>query len=176
MDQLFTLAGPGHGVLRVITSLGLAMATWVSRIGRAVALCVSTYVVSSIGWLILVSLLAHPPGPTRNENLVPAAMIGSPLYGTLFATIVVAPEDLRNLGGITDVVLGVCFWIVVTGIIAFLLFVITLATFDGCLGRVSNTAGRPLRVGKPPGCRDVELELDAWFGERPAAVSRPVHH
>lgn len=103
-------------------------------------------------------------------------MIGSPLFGTLFATVVVAPEALRNLGGTTEVVLGPCFWIVVTGIIAFLLFMITLATFDGCLGRVSESAGRPLPAGKPPGSREVELELDAWFGERPAAVSGPIHH
>ena len=44
----------------VITSLGLALATWVSRLGRAVALCVSAYVVFSIGWVLLVFLLAMP--------------------------------------------------------------------------------------------------------------------
>ena len=59
------LLGLVTGYCAVITSLGLAMATWASRIGRAVALCVSIYVVSSIGWLILVSLLAHPPGPAE---------------------------------------------------------------------------------------------------------------
>ena len=43
----------------VITSLGLAMATRVSRLGRAVALCVSAYVVFSIGWPILVVMLVR---------------------------------------------------------------------------------------------------------------------
>ena len=44
-----------------ITSVGLALATWVSRLGRAVALCVAAYVVFSIGWLILilVSVMGH---------------------------------------------------------------------------------------------------------------------
>ena len=43
----------------VITSLGLAMATRVSRLGRAVAMCVSAYVVFSIGWPILVVMLVR---------------------------------------------------------------------------------------------------------------------
>ena len=51
----------------VITSLGLAMATRVSRLGRAVALCVTAYVVFSIGWPILV---AHA-GPDRAAGAVP---------------------------------------------------------------------------------------------------------
>ena len=38
----------------VITSLGLALATWVSRLGRVVAICVSTYAMFSIGWVYLV--------------------------------------------------------------------------------------------------------------------------
>ena len=45
----------------VITSLGLALATWVSRLGRAVALCVTAYVGFSIGWTILFALT----GPVR---------------------------------------------------------------------------------------------------------------
>ena len=44
----------------VITSLGLVMAIWVSRLGRAVALCVSAYVVFSIGWVVLIFLLSIP--------------------------------------------------------------------------------------------------------------------
>ena len=161
----------------VITSLGLAMATWVSRIGRAVAMCVTTYVVSSVGWLILVSLLGPGPGSGRDNNFMLAVMMGSPLYGTPIATIAVAPEELRVPGGTTEVLfLGAFFWMVVSGIIAFVLFLTTLATFDDCLGRVSESAGRPRPVRKPPGSRDLELELDAWFGDRPAAVSGPIHH
>ena len=38
-----------------ITSLGLAAATWVRRLGRAVALCVTSYVLFLVGWPILRS-------------------------------------------------------------------------------------------------------------------------
>ena len=38
----------------VTASLGLAVATWVSRLGRAVALCVTVVVGFSIGWMFLV--------------------------------------------------------------------------------------------------------------------------
>ena len=67
----------------VITSLGLALATWVSRLGRAVALTVSICIVFWIGWIILVFLLAIP-GPSSDRFLVPMVM-GSPLYGTALA-------------------------------------------------------------------------------------------
>ena len=81
----------------VITSLGLVMATWVSRLGRAVTLCVSAYVVFSIGWILLVFLLAKP-GQTNDQFLVPMVM-GSPLYGTLVATAAVVPGGLQHPGG-----------------------------------------------------------------------------
>ena len=41
----------------VIASLGLAIATWVSRLGRAVAICVSFTVVFAIGWVVLVLVI-----------------------------------------------------------------------------------------------------------------------
>ena len=43
--RLLLLIGIDPGLRRLITSLGLALATWVSRLGRAVALCVTAYVV-----------------------------------------------------------------------------------------------------------------------------------
>ena len=42
-----------------IISLGLALATWVSRLGRAVALCVTAYVGFSVGWLILIAFIGR---------------------------------------------------------------------------------------------------------------------
>ena len=49
----------------VITSLGLVLATWVSRLGRAVALTVSVCVLFSIGWIVLLFVLAIPNGFER---------------------------------------------------------------------------------------------------------------
>ena len=64
-----------------IASLGLALATWVSRSGRAVAICVSIYAGFSIGWVILIGLIVHRP-----ESAVVPLMMGSPLSGTAAAT------------------------------------------------------------------------------------------
>ena len=47
---------------------------------------------------------------------------------------------------------GAFIWIVIDGTVALLLFLATLATFDRCLGRVSEVAGRSLPYPKkePP--------------------------
>ena len=123
-----------------ITSLGLALATWVSRLGRAVALCVAAYIVFSIGWLILLFVVVVAGDRTNEHFLVPAVM-GSPLYGVAFATMAVGGEVHLGPGGVQVVWVGTVFWIVVHGVIATALFAITVATFDRCLGRVSETSG-----------------------------------
>ena len=79
-------------------------------------------------------------------------VMGSPLYGTVFATIAVAPEELHLPGGVNAVwpsVHSSGSWS--TARSRLLLFLATLATFDHCLGRVSEVAGRSMPVpGKKP--------------------------
>ena len=58
----------------VIASLGLAIATWVSRLGRAVAICVAIVIGFSIGWCFLIASLFN-----RDYLGIPLIM-GSPLY------------------------------------------------------------------------------------------------
>jgi hypothetical protein len=41
----------------VVTSFGLALATWMRRLGRAIALSVASYVAIAFGWLVSVELL-----------------------------------------------------------------------------------------------------------------------
>jgi len=121
-----------------ISSLGLALATWVSRLGRAVALCVSAYVVFSIGWVALVASFFRP------SPMGWAMMIGSPFYGTYLATISVAPRGSPFPGNGYQGRISAFLWILIHSGIAALLFAATLATFDRCLGRISDTAGRPI--------------------------------
>ena len=126
----------------VITSLGLVMATWVSRPGRAVALCVSVSVGFSIGWLVLVFLLAIP-GQVNEHFMIPVVM-GSPIYGTIIATLVVSPGETHIVGGAYTAGFGAVIWIAIDTAVALLLFLTALATFDHCLGRVSEVAGRSI--------------------------------
>jgi ABC-type Na+ efflux pump permease subunit len=121
-----------------ICSLGLALATWVSRLGRAVALCVSAYVVFAVGWMFFVTLV------TRPSPLGWAMMMGSPCYGTSLAVSAVSPVGAPHPGGGQRSGIAPFFWISVHSGIAALLFAATLRTFDRCLGRVSDTTGKPI--------------------------------
>ena len=75
----FLLIGLMLAYCMVIASLGLALATWISRLGRAVASCVGIVVGFSVGWLILVISVT-----SRDFVGIPLIM-GSPLYGTAAA-------------------------------------------------------------------------------------------
>ncbi len=151
----------------VITSLGLGMATWVSRLGRAVALCVSVYVGFSIGWLVLVFLVAIP-GQANDHFIIPMVM-GSPFYGTIFATMAVAPGEAHFPGGASTAGFGAFIWIVIDGASALLLFLTTLATFDRCLGRVSEVAGRPIPYPRKP-TAVVDPDFDECLAESSAEI------
>ena len=56
-----------------ITGLGLGMATWCPRLGRAVGLTVSVYLLVTVGWLFAVMAFGHGPG---TEEL----LMGSPFF------------------------------------------------------------------------------------------------
>jgi ABC-type transport system involved in multi-copper enzyme maturation permease subunit len=139
----------------VMTSLGLALATWVSRLGHAVALCVSAYVTFSIGWLIFVGVFFSSTG-------VPVLMIlGSPPYGAFIATLAVLPAGLFMPGDEAgQIVLGEIIWIVLGFLASALLFMLAVATFDHCLGRMSASEKRPMRnlPNKLSGKQDVSPE------------------
>lgn len=153
-----------------ITSLGLAFATWISRLGRAVALTVSVGVVFSIGWIVLLFLLTFPNG-SNDSFLVPMVM-GSPLYGTLFATLTVAPGSSILPGRIGSIVVtsGAVIWIVAHSVAAFVLFLATLASFDHCLGRISEVSSRAL----PFLDHEIHNEIDQAYDDSIAEASTEI--
>jgi ABC-type transport system involved in multi-copper enzyme maturation permease subunit len=131
----FLLIGLILAYCMAIASLGLALATWVSRLGRAVALCVGIVVGFSVGWLILVVSVCN-----RDYLGIPLAM-GSPLYGTAVATYAVGASFHGEMGPDGQYALvGAIIWIVLHGGAATLLFGVTIATFDYCMGRISETS------------------------------------
>jgi ABC-type transport system involved in multi-copper enzyme maturation permease subunit len=142
----------------VITSLGLALATWVSRLGRAVALCVAAYVVFSIGWAVLIFLLTMSGRSPPDDQIIVPLIMGSPLYGMGFATAATA-EPLHLPFGEAVIGVGTFLWILIHGGAAAALFAMTVASFDRCLGRVSETAGRPIAGIKKKPAAELELEL-----------------
>ena len=152
-----------------ITSLGLALATWVSRLGRAVALCVSAYVAFSIGWVVVSGVVLS--GRLAYEGL--PLIMGSPLYATPVATLAVSSARRFPPDGDASVMVGSFLWTLIHGGIAAFLFVATLSTFDRCLGRVPETGGHPIpRTEKVPWAEQ-EPELDEFQVEDAADVSEP---
>ena len=53
----------------LIVSWGLALATWVPRLGRAVALSVIAFFLFGLGWPLLIELLFSPMFRTPSTNL-----------------------------------------------------------------------------------------------------------
>jgi ABC-type transport system involved in multi-copper enzyme maturation permease subunit len=129
-----------------ITSLGLAVATWVSRLGRAIALCVSINVVLAIGWPILVLLLVGD-GPGIATILI---MMADPPLGVLFGTMPVSSSMYSPSASPTrgEMFIWMNIWILVYAGVAAYLFRATLGTFDRCLGRIPDAGIRP---GRPLG-------------------------
>jgi hypothetical protein len=118
-----------------ITSLGLALATWVSRLGRAVALCVTVYVAFSIGWTLVIVMLFSP------EPLGRSLVIGSPAIGAFAGTAMIWPDSLppwRTEGRVAAVL-----WITAYLVTASRLFAAAVSSFDRCLGRMPEDGGPP---------------------------------
>jgi ABC-type transport system involved in multi-copper enzyme maturation permease subunit len=110
-----------------ITSLGLALATWSSRLGRAVGLTVTLHILITVGWLFLIMMLSR--GPASSEG----PMMGSPFFwaGELTFETLSPPSRPDHIG-------WALFWMFVYALAAVILLGATLATFNRCLGRVET--------------------------------------
>jgi ABC-type transport system involved in multi-copper enzyme maturation permease subunit len=114
-----------------LTSLGLALATWMRRPGRAAAAVVSVYVGVTAGAIALATLL-YDRGPDDPSG---AFLCGSsPFFGVVALTVGAMNRGLPSQ--LWDgAVRGALFWIVADASGAALLLWATVATFDRCMGR-----------------------------------------
>ena len=112
-----------------VASLGLAMATWCPRLGRAVGLTVSLYLLVAVGWCFAVAAITHGPSPGAEK-----VMMGSPFFWS--GAVTDSVSRLSNNGTWAAAIL----WTLVYALLALVLLAATLATFNRCLGRVSNHA------------------------------------
>jgi ABC-type transport system involved in multi-copper enzyme maturation permease subunit len=151
MTLLLTAVGRWAGPLLImalilaqgaaVTSLGLALATWSRRAGRAPALCASACLGMFLGWPVLIFFLsANAP---RDDWFPYWVMMGSPVVSmTLLTRASIAPYALDPWPGVAFAAL--C-WTAAYAAAAGTLFGLTLLTFDGCLGRIPDVPGRPKR-------------------------------
>jgi len=120
-----------------ITSLGLAMATWFSRLGRAVAATVSLYVLVTVGWMFLMLALLGG-GPSEGPGMAsPFLWVGEMSFELAQSNSI----DLRNID-------WAIFWLIVCALGAAGLLTITLASFDRCLGRIEDVFTRLARPSR----------------------------
>jgi ABC-type transport system involved in multi-copper enzyme maturation permease subunit len=129
-----------HGAL--LTSLGLALATWIPRQSRAIALSVTAYVLIAIAWPILYFIAVGSPRPGAH---FPACF--SPIWvaGTL-------ADYLSIRMSLDGFLWAATFCDAIVSIAAVALLAATVRTFDRCLGRmpehIAPDASRPVK--KPP--------------------------
>jgi len=109
-----------------VTGLGLAMATWFARPGRAAAMTVTVYVLVAVGWLFMGIWILY--GLDREGFLM-----ASPFFfaGELAADLC-GPNDSRQHIG------WAAFWTIAYAAAALALLGATLLTFNRCLGRVEE--------------------------------------
>jgi ABC-type transport system involved in multi-copper enzyme maturation permease subunit len=119
-----------------IVSLGLGLATWVPKLGRAVALTVSAHVMMTVGWLFLCLLIF-------NHREFEGIAMASPFFGAGNLTFWMSEPR----GGSRDhlVPFWGWAWVVVYAGAALVLIVAVLATFNRCLGRIEG----PLAPSRP---------------------------
>lgn len=136
-----------------ITSLGLALATWMPRMSRVVTVCLIAYILASVGWPILLEGLG-PYGHLDNDPR-PAMRTASPYFGVATMTRLagqlgffeVYRSGFYGAGDVSYMYAGAAFWIVAYVSIAAILALATRATFDRCLGRVYGGTRPSGRLG-----------------------------
>ena len=133
--QTFLILGYGAG----ITSLGLALATWMPKLGRAIAVSVIAYLGVTIVWVMIIALLAG------HDSFTEGLLIASPFYGTAITTDSITSQQFRQSWDLLGWDIA---WILIYFGFSIVLFLITVLTFERCLGRVSQHSG--LRTGWMP--------------------------
>ncbi len=120
-----------HGAL--IASLGLAMATWIKRQSRAIAISVIAAVMLSAGWPIFLGVL-------RMGMVGQGLMNLSPFMATMNLIDVLSQQQVH----FKDQLWWVTFWDLEVLVMALGVLWLTVRTFDGCFGRIPE---RPRRTG-----------------------------
>jgi ABC-type transport system involved in multi-copper enzyme maturation permease subunit len=120
-----------------LTSIGLALATRIRRLGRASAVCTGVYVAMTVGPVLAAILLVD-----RRENQW--VLLASPFWGVGILSGAVTAQFERPFMG--ELMRSAFDWILFYAAVAIALFVWTLVTFDRYMGRVRKR--RPVGNGQ----------------------------
>jgi hypothetical protein len=135
----------------VVTSVGLALATWNQRVGRAVGVSVVSYVIFALGWPVFLEMeiitgILSWLGllqPHDSEQFVEFLLFTACPLGAQFSTLETATslaEESRGAFYVAEIIMFLA-----TLLVALLVLALTLATCDHCMGRVPERARQPRR-------------------------------
>jgi ABC-type transport system involved in multi-copper enzyme maturation permease subunit len=132
----------------LVVSIGVALATWVKRVGRAIVLSVIAFFLLGMVWPTVVefafSMLLRWQGFDDHRWLSQVIGALSPIGGPILPLNALH----MNYGGGSGFWIGVGTVILIKVAIAWLLLEVTVRTFDRCLGRVPESR-RPIAVSRP---------------------------
>jgi ABC-type transport system involved in multi-copper enzyme maturation permease subunit len=141
---------PGLMVLWIVsyatflTSLGLALATWLKKPGRATALTISVHVLLTLGLpMTMIGL-----GIGGNGDFEFAIVSGSSFWGPGLLTVLLERNNGMSGSGPPGITVGVFLWSTVFIVSALALLAATIATFDRCMGR-STLKAAPILDPRP---------------------------
>jgi ABC-type transport system involved in multi-copper enzyme maturation permease subunit len=132
----------------VIVSLGLALATWVRRLNRAIVLSVIAYFLTAIVWSVAVEMifvlhLRLAQSPDRSDRyrwLYQCALSLGPIAGPMKPVDILRGVELDPR---IPIWIGIGSVIMVKAAVAWLLLWLTIKTFDRCVGRMPES-GAPV--------------------------------
>jgi ABC-type transport system involved in multi-copper enzyme maturation permease subunit len=138
-DGLILMIGLILAYAAAVTSFGLAIATWVSRLGRVIVINVLTYVLIAVGWPLMLRVLPILPTyftPTgRLEREWEGLSLASPFFGISETTERASRLSFASTYYPEWNPHWPLFWIGVYSAVAMLLLFATLRSFDRCMGR-----------------------------------------
>jgi ABC-type transport system involved in multi-copper enzyme maturation permease subunit len=139
-----------------VTSFGLAVATWVPRLGRVIGISVLAYVLIAVGWPILMQVLPSLPAFRAPPWDQPVDWDGLALASPFFGVYDMTERASRLAFSWNNYTpwrhsspLWPLFWIGVYLAIAALLLSATLRTFDRCMGRIEERPEGPHAPSRP---------------------------
>ncbi len=127
----------------LIVSWGLALATWVPRLGRAVALSVVAFFLIGLAWPLMTDLLFSPlfmgRQYERNRALHEFLMSLSPLAGPMGPITMIQGYESKHRWP-SWLAIGMAS--LIKAGFAGLLFWLTVKSFNRCLGRMADSKAR----------------------------------
>jgi hypothetical protein len=139
----------------VVTSLGLALAAWQPRLGRAIGASVAAYLAVAVIYPA-IALVSFRLGPDDVVFLWPSPFFGMFIPMGWFSWRFPSSDPGR--------LVAMSVWVIIASAVAYGLLRVTLAIFDHLLGRVPERPGRFVPIPAPRSSKPESADLFTEWG------------